>query len=213
MRKKKKKLLLRAGFAIFFVVLLMNSVYFGKLDSRKRSAAQGDFDPAVYARDFWENKLPAVLADALDMSALREAIISGDRDTLRSYSRSVSIGNASFVLVQGRLRVTSIEQNEIVCAYDEDRRSLKVIFPARLIFSSAIRDASGLIDINDFSSTLEYNAISTEINKIVLDRVIPPFLEEVATGAEIQFFGAVELSGDESGENPIKVIPILLRIL
>jgi predicted lipoprotein len=80
------------------------------------------------------------------------------------------------------------------------------------IFGNAVRDASGLIDVNDFSNTMDFNNISDEINKIIKERVVPPFKTNVAEGELVEFVGALELNRGNVNLDLIEMIPVKLAI-
>ena len=52
---------------VVVALLLYNSVYFDRLSVRRNRVQTQLFDAVTYARDFWDNRLPAVLATAVDV--------------------------------------------------------------------------------------------------------------------------------------------------
>ena len=81
------------------------------------------------------------------------------------------------------------------------------------IFGNAVRDASGAIDINTFSNSMDFNNVSAEINRIIREKVIPPFRCKVKKGDRVEFTGAIELNQEHLKLDRIEVIPVSLKIL
>ena len=84
--------------------------------------------------------------------------------------------------------------------------------PTDFIFGNAIRDASGLVNVSQFTSTMEFNMVSGEINKIVLQEVVKPFLEKVTEGDMVTFVGGFQMDQDDIDLSPLSFIPIRLDI-
>ena len=97
------------------------------------------------------------------------------------------------------------------------------------ISGNAVRDASGLIDVSAFSDTMKFNKISFEINKIVVQEVIKPFLDQAPeVGMAVRFIGAAEVADEATQDVPfggrldggdstptyhlLKVVPIRLDL-
>jgi predicted lipoprotein len=66
---------------------------------------------------------------------------------------------------------------------------------------NAVRDASGLVDVSEFSDTMKFNEIGSEINKIVVKEVIRPFLDKnPQPGDTVGFVGATQVAQDAAEE-------------
>ncbi len=86
--------------------------------------------------------------------------------------------------------------------------SPEVFIVTRDIFGNAVRDASGLLNIGDFRSTMEFNAISVEINKIIREEVVPEVLREAEVGGSIRFVGAAEVNEENPEISPLHIVPV-----
>jgi predicted lipoprotein len=80
------------------------------------------------------------------------------------------------------------------------------------VYGNAVRDASGLIDINEFTNTTDLNNVSAEINNIIRKEVLPPFMAKMKKGDVISFYGAIELNKEHLKTDKIEIIPISLSI-
>ena len=117
-----------------------------------------------------------------------------------------------YFLLNGESTVLDIQDDGILLSVFSDQIKMDIIIAKKFIFGNAIRDASGLIDVSDFPSSMEFNNISGEINKVVTEKVIPAFIDKVEVGDKIHFFGATEVNKDEPELNPLKIIPIRVQI-
>jgi hypothetical protein len=60
---------------------------------------------------------------------------------------------------------------------------------------------------------MDFNTVSSEINKIVRTEVLPPFKAMVKNGDSIQFAGALELNKAHLNVEDMEVIPVQLKII
>ena len=77
-----------------------------------------------------------------------------------------------------------------------------------LVFGNALRDGTGLLNVNDYPNSQDFNAISEALNHIVETRVLPKLREQAKVGATISFAGCAEVDDESSDLKPLKVIPI-----
>jgi len=195
---------------IVIVVVAYNSVYFKKLDEVKASKAATEFNAAKYAQTFWSNKLIPNLNKAIDLNQLT-ALLSNDAEkTFNTYSHALGIGNLRYFLVKGKGTITSINEDDIAVSLDSSKQSITVA--TEYIFGNAVRDATGLININEFNNTMDFNNISAELNKIIREKVLPPFKQQAKKGDRIAFTGAIELNKEHLDLSNIEVMPVRIMI-
>jgi predicted lipoprotein len=192
--------------AVIVIVVGWNCVYFEDLDEVRASKAQRDFDALKYANTFWNSKLLPNVSKAVDLHQLLSMLGSDEAKTFDTYSHALGIGNLGYFLVRGTGRVDKIDTDYIVI--DNNIR-----LSTEYIFGNAVRDASGLIDINDFANTMDFNNVSAAINKIIREKVLPPFRRKVKSGDKVEFIGAIELNKEHLQLKNIEVIPIQLKIV
>ncbi len=66
--------------------------------------------------------------------------------------------------------------------------------------------------MGDFLNTMDYNRVSSELNKIVYTQVVLPFKSKAAKGTTVQFFGAMEISkGGETVGNG-QILPLRIEL-
>jgi predicted lipoprotein len=198
---------MRAAKNILIVVIIAlvayNSVYFAKLDEVKTSKATKDFDAKRYADIFWATKLFA--GKAVEINDLMAELKTDPTKAFDNYSHALGIGNLRYFLVKGKGKITKIDSDYV----EADNYRIATEF----IFGNAVRDASGLIDINEFTNTVDFNNVSSEINMIIREKVLPEFKSTVAIGDNVEFTGAIELNKEHLQLKSIEVIPVQLKII
>jgi len=205
----KKALKYIIGLAVLFLVAY-NSVYFKKLDQVK-AAAPKEFDAKSYARNYYDTKLTPALNSATDINQLLSMLQADKENTFNKYSHALGIGNIKYFLVKGEGTITSIDENDVTIVSKGDSSPHVYKIATEFVYGNAIRDASGLIDLNEFSNTSDFNNVSAEINKIVRSEVLPPFKTKAKKGDAVQFFGAIELNKEHLNVENIEIIPVFLK--
>lgn len=197
---------------VVILVVAYNSVYFKKLDEVKASLTAKEFNAAQYAQTFWNSKLTPNLNKAIDITQLT-AQLSGDAaKTFETYSHALGIGNLRYFLVKGTGEIVSVNEDDITVSLKPDAGRQTVTIATEYIFGNAVRDATGLIDINEFSNTMDFNNVSAELNKIIREKVLPSFKSAVKKGDTIEFVGAIELNKEHLNLQKIEVVPIEIKI-
>ena len=187
-------------------LLAYNSVYFKKLNEVKAGTAA--FDAAGYARDFWDKKLTPGLSKAVELTALTSLLKTDREKAFNEHSHALGIGNIRYFLVKSEGVVNEVNENEVKVAVGEN----EVRIATEYIFGNAVRDASGAIDINAFTNSMDFNNVSAEINKLIREKVVQPFKTKVKKGDRVAFHGAIELNRGHLQVNDIEIIPISLQI-
>lgn len=202
----------KIAIGIFTACLIYNSVYFDKLDElQERNQAQL-FDAVTYARDFWDNRIPTILDNAVDVQVLLELVQRDMEKAVSQYGKQLGIGNTFYFLIKGRIRIVSIEDDQILFNTATSGSPNTLSMNTDFVFGNAIRDASGLVNVSQFTSTMEFNTVSSEINKIVLREVITPFLKEAVMGDIVTFIGACPINQERPNLSPLAFIPINIEI-
>ena len=115
--------------------------------------------------------------------------------------------------MKGEGQIESINENDASVIIKSDSTSIGARIATEFVFGNAIRDASGLIDINEFNNTMDFNNVSAEINKIIRTEVLPPFKSTAKKGDMVQFVGAIELNQEHPDLENIEIIPVTLKII
>ncbi|HEX2630445.1 MAG TPA: DUF2291 domain-containing protein [Chitinophagaceae bacterium] len=207
----QKKVIKYIVFIIVLLVLGYNSIYFRKLDEVKNAASSVKFDAPAYAKSFYE-QLNAHLDSAVEMGKLISLLKTEPAKAFDEHSNALTIGNVRYFLVHGKGTVKTITEDMIGISLEDSTINNAISIATEFIYGNAIRDASGLVKLTDFSNTADFNNVSEEVNKLIRKNVIPPFKKEVKTGSTIFFSGAIEMNKAHVSIDSIEIIPIQLTL-
>jgi predicted lipoprotein len=185
-----------------------NSVYFKKLDEVKASANK-EFNAAQYARNYLDTKLRPAINTAPGIDTLMDLLKTNKAGTFKTYAHALDIGNIAYFMTKGQGIVTNIDESDVYILTSA-KNTIKIA--TEYVFGNALRDAPGLIKVNDFSNTADLNSISSEVNKIIRAEVLPPFTRRVKNGDAVAFAGAFELNSEHTNTGNIEIIPFYLAI-
>ncbi|SEJ30780.1 Predicted lipoprotein [Dyadobacter koreensis] len=205
-----KKIIRYVASLVLVALVAYNSVYFKKLDEVKAGTAS--FNAAKYASEFWTKKLLPHTTRAIEIGQLLTLLQTDKNKAFSDYSHALGIGNVRYFLVKGSGTVQAVEENQVLVKVASEREKPEVILVTEFVFGNAVRDASGEIDINEFTNSMDFNNVSAEINKIIREKIIPPFKSKVKRGDRINFIGAIELNKEHLNTRSIEIIPVDLKI-
>ena len=174
-----------------------------------KAAANKQFNAAAYAGNYLDTKLNPSVNTLTGVDSLVNNIKTAQASAFSTYGHALDIGNIRYFMTKGGGVVTNIDESD-VCVLTPGKLTIKIA--TEYIFGNALRDAAGIIKVNDFSNTADLNNISSEINKIIRTTVLPEFKKGVKKGDKIFFAGAFELNSAHVNLENIEVIPFQLKI-
>lgn len=213
MAKNKIKSMTTAKYIIGLILILFlgyHSVYFEKLDVVKAATDAKTFDPKGYARSFWDEKLLPNLDQAVSLFELVSQLKSEPEKAFEAHSHALGVGNIRYFLIRGEAKIIEVKEDELLIQLEVDSMITSRL-ATEFIFGNAVRDASGLININEFTNTMDFNQVSAEINEIIRNEVVPEFKKQVQVGDLISFVGAIELNQERLNLEEIEIIPIQIQ--
>lgn len=169
------------------------------------------FDATQFAENFWTNQLLPSLNKAVSVKTLLPAIQNDPATAKKRFSRSVGLSESYFYFLRGEGKIISISDDEISLAGAENSTNAEIVLETGLIFGDAIRDGTGLLNVNDYPNSQDFNDISSALNHIVETCVLPNLREQAKVGAKISFVGCAEVDDEFTDLNPLKVIPIQIE--
>lgn len=86
-------------FLIIAVIILSLDIH--SLDSERRIPASEVFDVDAYVEDFWKNRLPGRLADAVDIEYLVQLLKNDPDEAFDNYSNKLGISNTHYFYISG----------------------------------------------------------------------------------------------------------------
>jgi hypothetical protein len=208
MKKFIKYLLL----LLLIVIVGYKSVYLKKLSAVKDTSA-GIFDAIAFTQKLWDERLPSKLDSAMDLNDLISAIRANPGEAFLNYTNALGIGNYRYGLVKLTGVASLINEDDIVMEVTNADTVMKVKLATEYVYGNAIRDASKLVDIRDFTNTTDLNNVSEQLNSKVRNSILPPFRKLVKQGDTIEATGAIEFNKEHIRFNDLELIPVRLKIL
>lgn len=205
--------------SIKYILLLLvigwvgfKSVYIKKLSEVEKTNDE-KFDAVAFSKKLWDEKMPARLDSAVGFSTLIEALKTNPTEAFEKYSNAMGIGNYRYSLVKLTGTAAEIKEDEIIIQANQGDSLINVTLATEYVYGNAIRDASGLLDIKDFTNTTDLNSISEQLNATVRNVVLPPFKKLVKQGDRIEATGAIEINKEHVRVSNLELIPVRLKII
>jgi predicted lipoprotein len=186
-------------------------VYFS-LDIRKLDSAKNKtegFDLASYTRILWERDLPEIARQGADIRSLLGALQDDPATTCRTRGHKLGISQTVYFFARGTGTITSLDDENVIVTLG-DGRQVKVA--TDFIFGNAVREASGLVNIDDFLNMTDFNNVSVDLNKRVKENVAKPLRNAAVPGMSIEFAGAFEVNEKKPEPNGIRIIPVIAEV-
>lgn len=195
--------------AILAGIVSYNSVYFRPLDEKLAESKVVAFDAQSFVAGLWEKDLQNVFHSATDLTALLDQLRKDPAATFEQEAQALGIGNIGYFKVSGEGTVLVVNENNVMVQVG----GMPVEIETEFIFGNAVRDASGLVKINDYDNSTDFNSISEAINEKIRKEVIPGFREKVKEGDKVIFKGALEMNKAHLNLDQPEVIPVSIQII
>jgi predicted lipoprotein len=191
------------------LLILFLSLDIRKLEEVRSNSKTEVFDATAYAREFFINKLPTVIENAPEINLLIEMLENEPQQALENFGKKLGIAKTWYFMVKGEGVVESVEEENVHVTISED---FKTRVATAFIFGNAVRDGSGVVDIDDFLNMTDFNNVSIAINTIVKKEVVTPTRKIVEPGMILEFAGAFEIKEDDIDVQSIRIIPVALNL-
>jgi predicted lipoprotein len=179
------------------------------LERAAKEKAAATFDPGTFAEKFWSGQLSMSFDKAVKAEVLLPAILTNSAEARKKFARSVGVSESYTYFIAGQGRVLAVSDEEISLAVKVGATEAEVSLQVGLVFSNAVRDGTGLLNVNDHPNSQDFNAISEALNRIIEDRVLPKLRESAKVGATVRFVGCAEVNDEATDLRPLKVVPVL----
>jgi predicted lipoprotein len=180
-----------------------------RLDQTESEQRNASFDAAKFAETFWNEQLVKSLETSADAAEVVTAVRQDPREAGQRFGRSIGISRARLLCVRGSGTIVSFDKQGVgVALMGGANGSPDVVLQTGLLFGNTVRDASGLLDASEFSSSQHYNDISSELNRIVEMRVISELKKRSQVGKPITFCACGQLKPDSSEVLPLRLIAL-----
>ena len=188
------------------------SVYIKRLSEVKKIEGQ-NFDAVAYTKNLWDEKLPVRLDSSVELSTLIRFIVANPLDAFTRYSNAIGIGNYRYSLIKVNGVIAVINEDDVTMGINHADSIMIIKIATEFVYGNSIRDASGLVDIKDFTNTNDLNSISEELNRKVRTTVLPAFKSQVKQGDQIEVTGAVQFNKEHISFRDLEIMPIRIKIL
>lgn len=179
-----------AVIALVVVAAAIASTRVLSIGEAAEASQAGAFEPADYAAEhFDEDIVPAITTDATELPTLLDDLAAGADEADYGHSAGSSSAYSFPVTFTG---VAGAPNGSIlpvtVDGLPEGVQVQVQIGPA--INGTAIRDATGTVNFNDFTNQLEFQEVATELNTLVKDQVLADVDPATLEGKTITVTGA-----------------------
>lgn len=199
--KYSKIILLTA--AIF--AALYFSFYTENLTERQKREEMSKYNPAQLVSAFMKDSLSSLERNALSVSMLAEGIKHDADGLAEKHGKVLGIGSPIFYIVKGECTDAKIVDGEEIHAVAD---GVNIKIPVKYIFGNNARDASGWFNIDDFKNTMDFNAVSAEMNKYITVQMAK---FQIPEDGKFTFVGAVAVPPHSSDMSSLAIIPYLLK--
>lgn len=187
------------------LLVLFFSFDIKKLDEYKAADTTVTFNADEYARDVWNNELPLAVKDALEIDLLNDLLENEPAQAFEEFGRKLGISKTWYFLTKGEGIVESVE-DEFIRVNTGPGKQVKIA--TAFIFGNAVRDGSGVVDIDEFVNMTDFNNVSVVLNDIVREEVALELKSKAKPGMKLEFAGAFEIKEDELNTDSIRIIPV-----
>ena len=194
------------------VLVAYKSVYVEKLSVHNGKTRQ-KFDPVSFSKKLWLEQLPAKMDSAVALTNLIGAVAKEKEIALQEYTRALAIGNYRYALVKANLQVITVNEDEVLASLSAGDSTIQVKLATEFIYGNAVRDASGLVRVEDFPNTSDLNGISEELNRIVRTEVLPAVKGKLKTGDKLEVVAALELNKEHIHWQGIELYPVRIQLM
>jgi len=206
-RKKIIYLLVLTAIGIF---VAYNSVYIENLENKRQKDMVKNFYPRELVNYFWENQLDKLLSNALELETF-DSLLNNDTEYLiKQYGHAVGITSNYCFLVKGKSKIKQVNPEKLSLGFTGNTLYNVLI---KFIFSNTARDATGYFKVDDFENTMDFNAVSSELNSRIMNEVVPGKYDTIGIGSSISFFGAIEINETDLFKEEFDIVPLKMNII
>jgi predicted lipoprotein len=207
----KRRLLIWAGVLVGFGLLSYFLPLFHVVPLQAARQQSAVFDTGAFVEKFWNTQLLPAQNRAVDANELLEAFRENPKEAVTRFGHRLGLSSTAGFFVSGNGTIVAVEDRSVSIALNETGEA-DVLIETGPVFGNTVRDGSGLLDVNDFPNSRDFNAISSEINRRVEERVFPILKEKAVKGVSVQFAGCVDIADPETDLMPLRLVPIMIKI-
>ena len=196
-------------FVLAVLAVIRFSFYVEPLQEHREKELMKKFSPDQLVEYHWNNDLDKLLGNALDIKAFDDGMRADATGFSGKHGKSPGIGAGSCFLVKGRVKVTAKSGDAVNFDFTGETKARLL---TKFIFTNTARDASGWFDADAFQNTMDFNSVSTCLNKIIVDKVAKPVIDSICAESCIEFWGAIEVSPEKYPCKTIDIVPLRIKL-
>ena len=191
------------------LLLLYFSVDIQNLDEYRSSYMLENFDADAYANNVWENYIPLIAQQAPGLTIVMNRLESDPDQAFSEYGKKLGISKTWYFMVKGVGTLESVDDEALWIKVEDDRH---IQLATSFIFGNAVREGSGVVNIDDFINMTDFNNVSVALNKRVKTEIIPILKNNLLPGQQLSFAGVFEFNEDSGSLTDIRIIPVSVTI-
>ncbi len=193
---------------VAILLVIWFSLDIQKLDAYKATNKTEVFNAENYAENVWKNEMPAAIESATDVIELLQDLETDPMQTFSQFGKKLGISKTWYFLVLGNGEIKAVEDEAVVVQLDNGKQ---IQLATSFIFGNAVREASGVVNIDDFINMTDFNNVSIALNKKVKEEIIPKLKSSAEPGKHIEFAGAIEMNEASPQTNNVRIIPVAVE--
>jgi hypothetical protein len=166
-------------------------------------------DVASLAVGFWRSSLVTPQVPPTDLQLLVEALNGDSRNGSGSYGHRPGIGGPLFYYVSGTARVVTVDRRGIWL--DTGGGGIHAVLQTGPIFGSALRDATGLLRLEDFNS-FDFNELAARLNRLSETVAQADWRSAAQVGSMLHFIAAGRLNTANGDGRTLLLAPIQVQV-
>jgi predicted lipoprotein len=178
------------------------------LKAAEQIQSAATFNAPQFASDFWNHRLLPALDNTVKATVLLPAIQTDPAAAKKRFGRSVGLGTDYFYFLSGTGRVLAVADDAISLVVSAGATNAEIALQTGPVFGDAVRDGTGLLDVNEYPNSQDFNDISAALDHLVETQVLPGLKTQAKVGAQITFAGCAEIDDEDTDLKPLKVIPV-----
>lgn len=204
---KMKKIVIWALRILAVVVVIALSVRLSPLDQQTSNS----FDPTQAIAHFWDNELPQLLQGdrVVDADLFRAELKNNRKLLVDRYGSTLGIGAPYSMLLGGEFEVVAVGEE---LSHIRTAQGAEFDLRTNYIFSNTAREATAAFSIDDYENTMDFNLVSSELNRRIIEQVVAPQRDALTVGARLQVVGAIDLPQEGLPKGRFELIPLTLNL-
>jgi predicted lipoprotein len=195
---------------LLFAITVYNSVYFEKLSDKNEKEGIKNFNSKEVVDYFWKNKLDETLKSSIELKSFDSLLTTNPKVLFEQRGKTVGITSNCSFLIKGSAKINGTISEKISIVVADGK--MKYNLMTNHLFGNTARDAVGYFKIDDFKNTMDFNAVSTELNSLILKEVITSKIGLMHPGNLINFVGALDVS-TRGIQKEFDIVPLRIEIL